>query len=155
MRWGGFLNAGASINNGALAVAAGARARVGKHLVLGLDAEWNPWFAVNGASTIRAGAFNGYGTAILRVPLVYERFNLRTTFNVGTSVLLIDLYGAPKGTTGLFFGFRPLGIEWELSRRLFLIFDPIGYALPVPQLGGVPFAFPQYRASVGLEIYGG
>jgi hypothetical protein len=154
-RWGGSLSGAASVNYGGLAAAIGGRVRVGKHLVLGLDGEWNPWFAVNGASTIRAGAFNAYGSAIVRVPLAYERFNLRTTFNLGTSVLLIDLYGAPKGSTGIFFGFRPLGIEWEVSRRLFVILDPIGYALPVPQLQGVPFAFPQYRATLGLEIYGG
>jgi len=155
IRWGASLSGAASVNHGGLAAAAGARARLGKHWVLGLDAEWNPWYALNGASTIRAGAFNGYGTAILRIPLAYQRFDLRTTFNLGTSVLLIDLYGAPKWTTGLFVGFRPLGIEWAITRRLFLIFDPLGYALPVPQLGGVPFAFPQYRATVGLELYGG
>jgi hypothetical protein len=155
IRWGASLTGAASVNYGGLATAAGARARLGKHWILGLDAEWNPWFAVNGASSIRAGAFNGYGTAILRVPLAAERFDLRTTFNLGTSVLLIDLYGAPKWTTGLFVGFRPLGIEWAISRRLFLICDPLGYALPVPQLGGVPLAFPQYRATVGLELYGG
>jgi hypothetical protein len=70
-------------------------------------------------------------------------------------VLLIDLYGAPKGSTGLFLGFDPLGIEWELSRRLYLVLNPLGYALAVPQLHGVPLAFPQYRATVGLELYGG
>jgi hypothetical protein len=155
VRWGGALSGAASVNYGGLAAAIGARARLGKHLILGLDGEWNPWFAVNGASTIRAGAFNGYGTAILRVPLAAERFDLRTTFNLGTSVLLIDLYGAPKWSTGLFVGFRPLGIEWAISRQLFLIFDPLGYALPVPQLAGVPFAFPQYRATLGLELYSG
>jgi hypothetical protein len=155
IRWGASLTGAASVNHGGLAAAIGGRARLGKHWVLGLDAEWNPWYALNGASTIRAGAFNGYGTAILRIPLAYQRFDLRTTFNLGTSVLLIDLYGAPKWTTGLFVGFRPLGIEWAITRRLFLIVDPLGYALPVPQLGGVPFAFPQYRATVGLELYGG
>jgi hypothetical protein len=154
-RWGAAVSGAASFNNGGLAAAIGARVRVGKHLVLGLDGEWNPWFAVNGASTTRAGAFNGYATAIVRVPLAYERFNLRTTFNLGTSILLIDLYGAPRGSTGVFLGFHPLGIEWELSRRLFMILDPIGYALPIPQLEGVPFAFPQYRTSLGLEVYGG
>jgi hypothetical protein len=154
-RWGAAVSGAASFNNGGLAAAIGARVRVGKHLVLGLDGEWNPWFAVNGASSIRAGAFNGYGTAIVRVPLAYERFNLRTTFNLGTSILLIDLYGAPRGSTGVFLGFHPLGIEWELSRRLFMILDPIGYALPIPQLEGVPFAFPQYRTTLGLEVYGG
>ena len=70
-------------------------------------------------------------------------------------MLLIDLYGAPKGSTGSSSGFDPLGIEWAVSRRLFLILDPLGYALPVPQLQGVPFAFPQYRATLGLELYGG
>jgi hypothetical protein len=154
-RWGASLSGAGSFNNGALAAAIGARLRVGKHLVLGLDGEWNPWFAVNGASTVRAGAFNGYASAILRVPLAYERFNLRTTFNAGTSVLLIDLYGAPRGSTGVFLGFHPLGIEWELSRRLFMILDPIGYVLPIPQLGGVPFAFPQFRTTLGLELYVG
>ena len=51
-------------------------------------------------TTVRAGVFNAYGTVILRVPLSYERFNLRTTANLGMSRLLIDLYGAPKGSTG-------------------------------------------------------
>ncbi len=155
LRWGGYLGGSASMNYGGLATTAGGRLRVGEHLIVGVDAEWNPWFAINGASSVRAGAFNAYGTAILRVPLAAERFDLRTTFHLGTSVLLIDLYGAPKGSTGLFFGFDPLGVEWALSRRLHLIFDPIGYALPVPQLHGVPLAFPQYRATVGIEVYGG
>jgi len=61
----------------------------------------------------------------------------------------------PKWTTGIFVGFNPLGVEWELSKRLFLVFDPLGYALPVPQLQGVPLAFPQYRLTVGLELYAG
>jgi len=151
--WGGYLGGSGSINYGALAFAAGARWRASRHWTLGLDAEWNPWFAVNGASGIRAGAFNGYATAILRVPLASERFDLRVTGNLGTSTLLIDLYGAPKGSTGPFFGLSPLGIEWAISPRLFLIANPLGYALPIPHMQGVPFAFPQYRATVGLELY--
>jgi hypothetical protein len=155
LRWGGYVGGSASMNYGGLATAAGARLRIGKHLIVGADAEWNPWFAINGASKIRAGAFNAYATAILRVPLAAERFDLRTTFDLGTSVLLIDLYGAPRGSTGLFFGFDPLGVEWALSRHVHLILDPLGYALPVPQLHGVPLAFPQYRVTLGLELYGG
>ena len=102
---------------------------------------------------MRAGVFNAYGTVILRVPLSYERFNLRTTANVGMSRLLIDLYGAPQGTTGIYLGLSPLGIEWEMSRRVFVLLDPIGFAVPTPQLSGVPFSYPQYRTTVGVEIY--
>jgi hypothetical protein len=151
--WGGYLGGSGSLDNGALAIAAGARWRVSRHWTLGLDGEWNPWFAVNGASSIRAGAFNGYATVIARVPLAYQRFDLRASGNLGVSTLLIDLYGAPRGSTGLFAGLSPLGVEWSISRRLILVVSPLGYAVPIPQLHGAPFAFPQYRATVGLEIY--
>jgi hypothetical protein len=155
LAWGGYLGASGSLNDGGMAAALGARLRVSQHWTFGLDAEWNPWFAVNGATRVRAGAFNGYATAILRVPLSYERFDLRATANVGTSTLLIDLYGAPQGSTGLFVALSPVGVEWAVSERLFVILDPLGYALPIPQLHGVPFAYPQYRATIGLELYGG
>jgi len=153
--WGAHLGGAGSVNYGALGVAAGGRLRVRKHWTFGLDAEWNPWFAVNGASSIRAGAFNAYASAILRFPLAYERFDLRTTLALGSSTSLIDLYGVPRGSTGIFVGFCPLGLEWQLTKHLSVTLDPLGFALPVPQLGGVPFAFPQYRTTVGIELYGG
>jgi hypothetical protein len=152
---GAYLGGSGSVNNAALAIAVGARFRSSTHWTFGLDAEWNPWIAVNGASTIRAGAFNGYGTVIFRLPLAYEQFNLRTTANLGVSRLLIDLYGAPKGSTGIYLGLSPLGIEWKMSRMFFLVINPLNFAMPTPQLKGVPFSYPQYRATVGLEIYGG
>ena len=155
LAWGGYLGASGAVNNGGMAAAVGARLRASEHWTFGLDAEWNPWFAVNGNTRARAGAFNGYATAILRIPLFYEHFDLRTTANVGTSTLLIDLYGAPRGSTGVFVALSPLGIEWAVSSHLFIILDPLGYALPVPQLHGVPFAYPQYRATLGIEVYGG
>ena len=47
----------------------------------------------------------------------------------------------------------PLGLEWKLSSRLFLVIDGISLALPIPKLGsGAPFAYMQYRATVGLEV---
>ena len=152
---GAYLGGSGSVNNGALAAALGARLRFSKHWTFGLDAEWNPWIAVNGTTTVRAGAFNGYGTAILRLPLAYEQFNLRTTANLGVSRLLIDLYGAPKGSTGIYVGLSPLGIEWKVSRHFFLVVNPLNIAVPTPQLKGVPFSYPQYRATIGLEVYGG
>jgi hypothetical protein len=139
----------------AAAVTLGARLRFSKHWTFGLDAEWNPWIAINGRTAVRAGAFNGYGTVILRLPLAYEKFNLRTTANLGFSRLLIDLYGAPKGSTGIYAGISPLGLEWKVSRLLFVIINPLNFAMPIPQLSGVPLTYSQYRVTIGLEIYGG
>jgi hypothetical protein len=152
---GAYLGGSGSVNNPAVAVALGARLRFSTHWTFGLDAEWNPWISVNGASTVRAGVFNGYGTVILRMPLAYEQFNLRTTANFGVSRLLIDLYGAPKGSTGIYAGLSPLGLEWKMSRLFFLIINPLNFAMPTPQLKGVPFSYSQYRFTIGLEVYGG
>ena len=153
MALGAHLAGAGSFDHGALAATLGARLRVDRHWTFGLDAEWNPWIAVEAAQAVRAGVFNAYATVILRVPLSYERFNLRTTANLGMSRLLIDLYGAPKGSTGIYAGLSPLGIEWEISRRAFLLLDPIGIAVPIPHLSGVPFSYTQYRATLGVEIY--
>lgn len=153
--WGGYLGLSGSVDKAALAVQLGLRRRVSTHWTLGLDAEWNPWISMYGATTFRAGAFNAYGTVILRFPLAYENFNLRTTLNVGISYLLYDLYGAPKGSTGLYAGISPLGLEWKLSGTFLLIINPLNIALPVPQLKGVPMTYPQYRISIGLGILAG
>ena len=153
--FGAYLGASGSVNHEGLAATLGARLRLSRHWTFGLDAEWNPWIAVNGATAVRAGALNGYGTAILRMPLAYEKFNLRTTLNLGISYLLIDLYGAPKGSTGIYAGLSPLGIEWKMSRLFFLIVNPLNIAVPTPQLKGVPFSYWQYRATVGVEFFGG
>ena len=155
MAFGAYLGGSGSYSYAAAAATLGARLRFSKHWTFGLDAEWNPWIAINNRTAVRAGAFNGYGTVILRLPLAYEQFNLRTTANLGFSRLLIDLYGAPKGSTGIYAGLSPLGLEWKVSRLLFVIINPLNFAIPVPQLSGVPFSYSQYRATIGLEIYGG
>ena len=155
MALGAYLGGSGSYAYAAAAAALGARLRFSKHWTFGLDAEWNPWIAINGRTAVRAGAFNGYGTVILRLPLAYEKFNLRTTANLGFSRLLIDLYGAPKGSMGIYAGLSPLGLEWKVSRLLFVIINPLNFAMPAPQLSGVPFTYSQYRVTIGLEIYGG
>jgi hypothetical protein len=155
MALGAYLGGSGSYTYAAAAVTLGARLRFSKHWTFGFDAEWNPWIAINGRTAVRAGAFNGYGTVILRLPLAYEQFNLRTTANLGFSRLLIDLYGAPKGSTGIYAGLSPLGLEWKVSRLLFVIVNPLNFAMPMPQLNGVPLSYSQYRATIGLEVYGG
>jgi len=153
--WGGYLGLSGSVDKPAAAIQLGVRLRLSKNWTVGWDVESNPWISVNGPSFMRAGTLNTFGTVILRFPLAYENFNLRTTVNLGISYLLIDLYGAPKGSLGLYGAIYPLGLEWKLSRVFLLIINPLGIAVPVPQLKGVPLSYPQYRFSIGLGILAG
>jgi hypothetical protein len=150
--WGGFLGGSGSISNPAVAGVAGVRVRVSKSWAFGLDAEYNPWLALNGVFD-HANVVNVYGTAIVRLPLAYENFNLRSTVSLGASYLLSDLYGAPAGSLGLYGGLTFLGVEWKLSRTFYAIINPLGVVVPVPQLKGVPLFYPQYRFTLGLEFY--
>jgi hypothetical protein len=150
MAAGGYVGVSGALANAAMAFALGGRLRLSKHWGVGLDAEWNPWIRYNGTA-LRAGVFNGYGTVFARLPLAYAQFNLRSTANLGVSRMLMDLYGAPKGTTGLYFGLSPLGLEWKWSRNFYLIVNPLSFAEPIPQMKGVPFNYPQYRTTIGLE----
>jgi MYXO-CTERM domain-containing protein len=149
---GGAVNVSGSITDASLAFSVGARVRINKHWGVGLDAEWNPWVGYNGP-LVRPGVFNGYATGFARLPLAYQKFNLRSTVSAGFSRMLMDLYGAPRGTTGVYVGFSPLGLEWKMSSLFYLIVNPLNFALPAPQLRGVPFLYPEYRTSVGLEFY--
>jgi hypothetical protein len=155
MAWGGYVGIAGSVDKPAAAIQLGVRLRMGTNWTFGWDIESNPWVALNGPTPMRAGTFNTYGTVILRFPLAYENFNLRTTVNLGISVLLIDLYGAPSGSVGLYGAIYPLGIEWKLSKVFILIINPLGIAVPVPQLKGVPLSYPQYRFSIGLGFLAG
>ena len=153
--WGGYLGLSGAVNKGALAIQLGLRRKVSNHWTFGLDAEWNPWFSFQGPTPVRNGAFNVYGTAMFRVPLAYEKFNLTVAVSAGASCLLIDLYGAPKGSVGPYLGVSPLGLEWKLSRLFFLIVNPLNFAFPIPKVTGVPLWFPQYRFTIGLSIVAG
>jgi hypothetical protein len=44
-------------------------------------------------------------------------------------------------------------LEWKASRLFYVIINPLGIAAPIPQLEGIPFWYPQYRLSIGLELY--
>ncbi len=151
---GAYAGLSGSVEKPALAGTLGLRLRATRAWTFGLDGEWNPWIAYNG-TTVRKGVVNIYGTVMLRFPLAYENFNVRLSVSAGVSYLLMDLYGAPSGSLGLYIATSPLSIEWKLSRIFYLIINPINIALPVPQLNGVPLLYPQYRTTIGLEIYTG
>ncbi len=80
---GAYIGAGGSLSDPALAATLGVRFRARAHLTLGLDIEWNPWFALNGEERFRTGALNVFGTVIVRIPLAYQEFNLRVTTSAG------------------------------------------------------------------------
>ena len=153
--WGAYLGVAGSVDKPALAGQLGIRRRVSTHWTFGLDAEWNPWVSLYSANHVRYGVVNTYGSVILRFPLAYEDFNLRSTVSLGLSYLLIDLYGASKGIIGLYAGISPLGLEWKLSRYFLLIINPLSFAVPIPQIHAAPLTYPQYRFSVGLGILAG
>jgi len=152
--WGASASLAGAVDEAALATGVGGRLRLNKRWTFGVDAEWNPWIAYYGA-TFRTGVLNGYGTAILLFPLAYENFNLRTTANLGTSYLLMNLYGAPAGSLGLYGGLSFLGLESKVFRTFYLVIDPVKIALPVPHIRGVPLVYPQYRFTVSIEVYSG
>ena len=88
---------------------------------------------------------------MVRVPMRFERVNLRSTLQLGASRMLFDLYGVPEGTTGPFVGLNLLGLDYELGRQLYLVVNPAHIALPIPQTSGAPFSYVQYRLSLGLQ----
>ena len=149
--FGVYVAGSGSVTNPGVSGQLGVRFRLSELVTVGADGEVNGWYGIH-TGRLRTGAFNAYGTGIFHYPLRFQQVNLRTTLNLGISTMLIDLYGAPRGTTGLFLGVVPLGLEWKVSKVLYVIFDVLGVALPIPQLTGAPFAYPQYRTAVGIEL---
>jgi hypothetical protein len=139
-----------ALDNGALAFALGARFAATERVLVGIDAEYNPWVSWE-ATRVALGAFNGYAALVIRHP-VTEALALRTTGRLGVSVLLFDLVGVPAGSTGPFVGLSLLGLDYELGSGFRVVLDPADVALPVPRITAAPFTYLQYRLTVGLQL---
>lgn len=148
--WGVALNLSGALENPAAAAALGARYRLSEHWLFGVDGEYNPWYA-DQTGEFKPGVFSAYASVVLRIPMRFERSNLRTTLQLGASRMLFDLYGVPKGTTGPFFGVNLLGLDYELGKQLYLVINPAHIAVPIPQTRGAPFSYVQYRITLGLQ----
>jgi hypothetical protein len=149
----GRVATGASYDNAAFSGGLGMRYQLSRKWMLGLDAEWNPYFATT-PGELRSGSGNAYFSLIRRYQLRFESVNIRTTASLGAAMLLFDLVGADKYSVGPFFGISFLGVEWKVARGFYVTLDPTYIALPVPSLKGVPFMYAQYRFLLGVEFGG-
>ena len=138
---------GASVDQGAGAIGLGLRLNVVRRLILGVQAEWNPWFDVLSGSA-QVGAFNAFGIVGWRWVLV-DHIDVHTSLEAGVSVLLFDAVGPYAGATGLRLGLAPVGVGIGLGERLRLEVQP-EIVLAAPQLRGTPLVHHQYRISVSL-----
>lgn len=154
--FGGYAGAAGSVDHGGLAFQLAARMRFRKNWIFGAGAEWNPFISdprIYDTDNFKPGVLNGHLTAIFRLPLAREQFNLRITADLGFSTILMDLYGVPRGSTGIYAALSPLGLEWKMATIPYLIINPLSIALPAPHLSGVPYVYAQYRFTVGIELY--
>ena len=72
--------------------------------------------------------------------------------HLGAAFELADLYGVPSGSVGFFAGLDPLGVEWRMAEHWYLVFNPLGFAIPVTHLTAAPFGYPQFRTQLGVEL---
>lgn len=139
---------GASLDRSALSADAGVRWAPLAHLALGADLEFNPWADLLSGS-FAPGVLSLVGSGIYRWTQV-EGLELRTTVNLGTSLLLFSAVGAPAGSVGAYLGMGILSAAVRVAPRTWIEFKP-DVVVPIPQLRGTPFAYRQYRLMVGLE----
>jgi hypothetical protein len=147
-RFGVYVAFGGSIDRPAIAATLGVRLRLSRRWTIGLDGEMNPWITT--AGDVRLGSANIAARVILKYPLNWSRVGLHTSASLGTAIQLLDLYGAERGSVGIFGGGVPLGIDVAIMRGFRFVFDPIGIYVPAPHLPGAPLWYLQYRITVGL-----
>ncbi len=138
---------GVSLVSPALAVGLGARWYAHPRFSLGVHAEYNPWFSLDGLRASE-GAANFYATATwayVRLPGV----EVRARMMAGTSVLLSNVVGTEPGDVGAFVGLSLLGISIPVGHSLCLNLDGDTVAA-VPHLTGVPFVYGQYRLTFSV-----
>jgi len=147
------MRIGGAFVHGGVAGSVGLRYRLNERWSIGIDGEWNPWIT-SAPWTLKTGVADVYATVIHRYPMKIDRVNLRTTLNLGASMLLFDVYGAPKYDIGPVIGFSPLGIDYDLGNHVRIVFDPLGVIVPVPHIGLIPLYYEQFRTMIGIQIGG-
>ncbi|MFT3691530.1 MAG: MYXO-CTERM sorting domain-containing protein [Kofleriaceae bacterium] len=153
--YGFYAALGGSFVHGALSGDLGFRYRLNERWTIGIDGEWNPWItSASGPLQIKAGSAMLAATVIHRYPMKLDRVNLRTTFSLGASTVLFDVYGAPSYDIGPYVAFAPLGIDYDFGNSVRLVFDPLGVSVPIPHAGDIPLYYEQFRTMIGIQIGG-
>ncbi len=151
-QFGGLARVGGALDKGALSVSGGPLIETSENWIIGLVIDFNPWVSF-GNSTIKPGSLN-ISVNVTRRFAVADEFALRTGGSLGISILLFDLAGAEQWDVGPYLGISPLSAEIYLSDDTSLLLEPSDIAVPIPHLGGIPIAYPQYRWSVGMQFFG-
>ncbi len=150
-KWGFAAAASASFQRGAAAGSVGLRWNPCDCFGLGLDVEWNPYVAYSELD-VTAGTVQVYIPGIWKMRK-FGSWELRMTFGLGASMLMFDLVEADQGSIGLYANWNPLGVAFSFGPNFKLVVKPGDIAIPIPELVGFPFYYPQYRFTVGLEWY--
>ena len=149
-RWHFDARVGGAIDDPAIAGAVGFGLDY-KTWSFGVLAEWNPWMSFDVVGSTRPGVANLYATAAYRW-YHSARISLATRIEVGGSMMLFELLGIDKYTTGIYLGGTLTTVRFPLSQRMALTFDPIHFAMPAPRPFGLPFYYKQYRVTFGIEV---
>jgi hypothetical protein len=150
LRWHVDTRLGAALDRAGAATTTGIAVDY-ERLTFGVVAEWNPWFSLDTRET-RAGALNAYVT-LARTWYRSPTLALYSRAEFGTSTLLFELVGVDRYNTGVYVGGSLLGVRIPLRHCVELTLDPSHFAMPTPQLVGLPFYYLQYRVSVGVEFH--
>lgn len=83
----------------------------------------------------------------------FARGFARTAITMGPSVLLLKPQtDTAPGSVGVFFDLRPVGLRWQLDPSLRIGLDPLGFAVVMPDLSGIPLVDIQYMTTIRLEF---
>lgn len=151
--WGVTASFGGAVDRPALVTTLGGRYRITERWIVGLDAAWNPWITTS-PMDVRSGVATVAGVVTRRFPMKFDRVNLRTSFYLGTSTLLFDVYGAPRYSTGPYIALSPLGVDYDLGHAVRIVWDPMEMALAMPLVGQLPLYYEQFRFVLGIQIGG-
>lgn len=113
-----------------------------------VEFEQDFWVATEFDARVVQGAYNiGVG-----VDFTYFEGRVHSSIAFGPSILAFDTLLDSRGSLGLFFDLRPLGLQWDVHRRVRLGLDPLSFALVAPALDGIPITQVQYRTSFYVEF---